>query len=271
MENTTRRYQVGEQKEYDLKYRIHSNESEILNWGKKPNYTVDLSNRPGIQSEIMFLQGGADDKYFDNSDRRFYLAKIPTLRQKLAAVKQEFADYQQSQVNQGNRKPASMPLEINKKYLHLQAAFDVANEELEALNEMLKKYTDEDKQIRNEKMLQYGLQCAGHIGTGGILTDIDGQKVSVIQGVLVIDEEDSPYDGMLVAFYKERAKEWNAARYQRETERQIRYDNEMRQFGKSDIVIGHGRHTVSRASLPKFPEGEKNYKKSKQAVESTSA
>lgn len=150
---------------------------------------------------------------------------------------------------------------MEEKY-QLEAKLDILKFELFKLEGLLRNFTDEEKKERNRQMLQFGLCCMGK-HSNGFLVEIDGQKVSQINGLLVIDDEDSPYDGMLTADYHDLAKQWRQERIARRKALAEQYKKEMREFGESKIRLmpDYSMNTVPRSSLPKWPEGVKNYKK----------
>ena len=77
-------------------------------------------------------------------------------------------------------------------------------EELELINKNIENYAVKDKDIRSSEILKHGPEGTGKCSweVGGALSEIDGQHVTKIKNVLVINEPSSPYHGLKVSDYR---------------------------------------------------------------------
>jgi hypothetical protein len=101
----------------------------------------------------------------------------------------------------------------------------------------------------------------------GELCEIDGQRVGLVDTTMVITEPSSPYCGMAVKDYRKLSDAWVRARNEHRMAMARQRAQEIKEKGTSSIVVPLGVLKVSRAGLPAWPEGVKNYlvKEKKQA------
>ena len=85
--------------------------------------------------------------------------------------------------------------------------------------------------MEDSKLLRYGPVGTGRIGEGNVLCILDGQTVKPnSEGILAIDDDRSPYNGMTVADYKAHlVLPW--------------------------LTIHQPVYSIDRAYLPPWPEG----------------
>lgn len=193
--------------------------SEILNHGNmrvSGNSHINWS-KTGLETLLLELKGDKDGVYLKGGQQTE--ATLPYLEKLLEEIKKEYENYSQSQVNTGQRRPKEMPKELWERFLKIEAEIDVTKEEIEWLEIAIKNYKQEEKKKDNESLLKYGLLGSGQL-LGGILIEIDGQKVELINDELVISSKESPYYGMLVPDYYDLAKQWQ------EADIQLRYSKE---------------------------------------------
>lgn len=116
---------------------------------------------------------------------------------------------QMDDVDQGKevRSDDEMPKEMEEEQLLLFAKLDIFQEELMMLEKKLKEYTDVVEEKDSRDVLAYGLQQTGQLHDG-VLSEIDGQIVEKVNGVLCICDPRSPYDQLPVVSYRELASAW---------------------------------------------------------------
>jgi hypothetical protein len=260
-----RRYKIGEHPIYDRRYGALKSHSQILNQSDhKPNpYSINISDKQGLIVQRYLLMGVDEkDGKFINSSGVWEIATIPEIKSKIAVLQKEFDDWAQTQVNNGYHRPKQMLPGMMEERLKLEANLDIATAELAKIDLMISKFKNKEEEKRNSKVLYYGLQGNGRL-KDGILCEIDGQRVSQFNGILVIDEPVSPYDGMAVADYRELAKQWRNDRIAVYTGLKKRREAEIAEKGASNIIAQYPYSChVKREDLPAWPKGVKNYKKS---------
>lgn len=203
----------------DSIYKRLKNQSEILNPSTMPSIGTVFYDRRNIEGKILELEGNLlvkeDDKNFKcyYQDNKRHLAIIPTYEKRLENIEAEFERLNQSRANQGIEDLEIMPEEMLEKYQLVKATLKVRNEELQVLKSALDEFINTDTKIHNEEILQFGLIGVSYSGraNNGILTMIDGQNVSLIDNVLIINEPSSPYHTMRVIDYRKLVKEWSIA------------------------------------------------------------
>jgi hypothetical protein len=231
--------------------------SKILNSGNDiPNVYSITWDEVYIKALLDKYKGVNDGKYLASNDK-FMSAKIPAVLADLEAVEAEFERYQQSKVNQGFHKPKTMPTNLQKKKFTLEAEYDVVCEEAEEMEKFIDKIGKNKQKSRNEHVLRHGLE---QISTGDPVREIDGQPVTQIESILVIDCPESPYDGMAVADYRILASKWRSELRKRQREVRKKREQEIKEKGYSSIKRNA---RVPRPKYPDWPDGVKNYKKAK--------
>lgn len=196
-----RRYKyIGKNPIYDSEFNRARIASKILNAGSiRPGLDTpffDKGNCIGYLAELL-----GDDKGLYIRNGEIQMADIPNLKNRIKKIEQEFKNYQQNQINHGYDKPEQMPAEMEAEKFRLEARVDVMLEEVDFLQERLTKYEEEVEKSDLSKMLTNGPHGNGRL-SGGILAEIDGQKIKVVKGNLVIQDENSPYNGIAVIDYR---------------------------------------------------------------------
>jgi hypothetical protein len=233
-------------------------ESNILNQESKPTISSIFFDKTNIQTEIQKI----------NSEK--VKNSLPDLQNQLDDLEQEFKYYQKERIGQGYEKPLSMTQEQKEKKWNIEARIDIVSEELELLQDKLKNLNEKVVKESNANMLRWGLQCASKnhglnqpndklIGQMAIL---DGQRVSMCpSGILIIDDEASPYNGMAVSDYRKLSKQWHADRLKKDDELLIILQKNAKLNGDPipRATEQSFNRTVSKADLPKFPDWAKKY------------
>lgn len=244
---TGMRYKTEDQPVYAEFYAKFKNSSDILT----PSGNLD---KRGMQHELYNLCGDDKgrikvDQYTDG------LALIPDVEEQIRNLHWKFEDYCKRKEREGFEVPDKMPPEMHNELMKLQARLDVYNLEKEALEQRL----SEIQSVENPDCLKFGPVGSGQLLNGDLVA-IDGQRVERLNGKLVITEPGSPYQGMAVVDYrklvsdpwlKQQNDKLNALIKQRQEEFKLK--------GFSDIVIPTRRRSISKESLPKWPEGVINY------------
>lgn len=223
-----------------------------------------------IKHAILLLTGNAEGFYY--KDHQKQIARLPYIKQRIKDIESEFKRFQRSKINLGYEKPLIMPTDLqNEKYL-AEASLDVLTEELEHLEQQLKMCADQAQEDRSGSVLRHGLRCSGSfhgIGTSDYdprraRAILDGQYISQLpDGMLIVDDSSSIYDGISVQDYRKLSKEWLKKISDDDDELLKKIQTEARQKGETiPWATGRlGNFVVDKKSLPPFPEWAKNYKK----------
>jgi hypothetical protein len=233
-------------------------ESNILNQESKPNVNSVLFDKTNIQTEIQKI----NNEKVRNS--------LPDLQNQLDDLEQEFKYYQKERIGQGYEKPLSMTQEQLERKWEIEARIDIVTEEIEILQDKLKNINEKVVKESNANMLRYGLQCASrNHGLNqpndkliNVMKEIDGQTVSMCpEGLLIITDEASPYNGMAVSDYRKLSKQWHADRLKKDEELLLKLQKEAKANGDPipRATEQSFNRTVSKADLPKFPDWAKKY------------
>jgi len=197
---------------------------------------------------------------------------IPTAQEKLQDIKYQFEDYQNQCRNSGFDVPTELTEDLQDMKYRLDANLDVLFEEKELIQERLKAISDQVEKVDEARVLQYGLQCAGSfkgIGTPWYQPEIapamiDGQRLEMLarEKILVISEPSSIFYGMAVSDYRKLAKTWMSDRLKADEELLKRLQMEAKAEGlPKPNSTGRNLHcSISKADLPNWPEGVKNWK-----------
>ena len=233
--------------------------SNILNTGNDlPSVHSEFWDKQNIIFHIAELQGDSDGNYIHQGSK--LKALIPLTQVKIDVLKKKFEEIKKVKVKQGYAAPQIMSKEIMDEFYSLNARLTCHEAELEFLKKKLEEYTDKDQKEDDNLMLVYGLQAYCKLYEN-ILISIDGQKVSEIDGIMVIDDKRSPYHGLAVEHFRELVKRYQADRKKANQEKLLRMQEEARSKGnfvpKQLPVKSPSR--VSISSLPPYPMEYKNY------------
>ena len=196
-------------KHYD-RYRINS---YIFNGGgRQPSFDTVFWTKNRVVSEIAWIEGNDKGMVYNKNTSEESLALMPLVKEQLKELQKRFKRYQQQRVNEGHFRPAEMPNEMLNERLQLEARLDVYAEELNELKKRLKTFKEEEDQEHKQLLLAYGVSGSGSLHDG-TLVELDGQTVSLnSNNMLVINDPLSPYDGLLIADYRECiSKPWRIA------------------------------------------------------------
>jgi len=246
-----RKMKQGQEPLYDNYYKIFRNGSWVLNESirqKSPKFAGRLQD---LQDTTAYLRD-IDEEL------------MPDALKELAKVEKQIENYYQERINQGfHVNKDEMPSCCNGQYLKALAIIDVLNEERHEVNILVEVYSKETAKKREYPLLTFGLREAGKL-MGGVLAYIDGQKVSVNNaGILIIDDEASPYDGLAVSDYREFAKAWVAKEQHKIELAREAYRKEVKEKGQSNIRIDKHGYTLNE--LPVFPYWYDNHKTGQKA------
>lgn len=172
-----RRHKLGEKPRYDFHLKKMLNTSDILGVAVKEYGTGYLL--PEIDGRIEWL-GEVDAE--------------------LKAFDAEIKDYIQRRFNTGTPNHKQLTPKMEDRLCYLHARRDYYQEELDHLRSQLAELQVAKQEARPRPLVNgpQGIRKINpHTGKG----HADGQLVRPIGGAIVIDETDSPYDGMSVPDY----------------------------------------------------------------------
>jgi hypothetical protein len=253
---------------YNDHYDRRMLQSDILNGGNQHvNAFTTLWDKTNIINALRVIKGDQDGAY-DTADGTF-ASKMQLRKIKLKELEAKWQKYVKDQQDQGYGKPMHWPERLlNEKY-ETEAEYDVFLLEVEELERRLFNLVDPEKKKEGE-VLQYGLKQETHMhGTRcvdtkliGVLKDIDGQTVKKLSnGLLIINDDRSPYHGLSVPDYRVLANKWVAGRRKADAEKLKKLQQQAKEQGlplpKNYATSAYSK--VSRASLPPFPSGCRNW------------
>jgi hypothetical protein len=266
MTNIQRRYSPSkpEYKIYSDYFDRYLIASTVLNSGERGAIIVQnlsISDLSALKHALFELEGDALGVYETTKAAGAVRAAIPATELKLSQIHERFSAYCYNKEAQGYKKPEVWPPNLLKERLHAEARFDVLRREAEVLHNLIDNYKEKEVAADASKVLQYGPRGNGQL-RDGTLESIDDQKVDfTADDILIISDDNSPYNGMRVADYREFVvMPCKAAQNKRIKELHDKQVAELRATGHSNVVIpSYGLRKVSRESLPKWPDGVKNY------------
>jgi hypothetical protein len=244
-----RRYKIGIHKTYDDCFDRFRLDSQILNSGSAAPgdiFKIIDWSKDSLKSLLLELKGNEEGYFYKPDSQIHQLASIPAIENKLTEIDEEFKRYQQMKVNEGHALPEQMPLELMEQKLKAEAKLDVYSEELEQIQKMLEKCDKKEQEASNKNFLNRKRLGCGKLRCG-ILISVDGQHVSTLNDVLIIDDDKSPYDGMATSDYFTHICKAHAKAH-------IQLLKDMR-AGKIPY------RPNKRPPLPAWPEGCVNHKK----------
>lgn len=251
-----RKYRVGDHPEYDRVFDIKNMESPILN-PKATSImnatTVDqMNSREGLN--ILLSEWRGDDSGFWNNGGVKVPSKLKIAELAIKNIQLSFETRQQRQVNSGRAVSKKMPPDMLDELHRAEAVVDIHLSEIAALEKRLSELVAVSDQSSKTKVLERGPGGSGQM-KGGVLVLLDGQIIKQnSDGVLIIDDERSPYHGMETADYFEHiVKPWSAARDKLYTELCAK--------ARIAVLAGAAPGSQITRALPPNPEWPENVKK----------
>ena len=222
-----RRYPVDQYPIYSDTFDRKRVNSPILNSKSTVDIHTVLLDKRNIEGLILEKRGNDEGRHYKPGERA-KLAALPSIEAELKELEKAYKRASQKSVNEGRPPLEDWPPELLKKKHRREAEFDVITEEVEALENALKEFVDEQQKTDDNLMLKYGPAGSGNL-RNGFLVRIDGQRVEPNEnGVLIIDDDCSPYDGLSsVDYYTLVVKPWNKAK--------LRFDNERYKIFRGDV------------------------------------
>lgn len=132
------------------------------------------------------------------------LKKIEERTRRLKEIEQRFAQHQTRCQMEGRHYPENIQDEATtfREWLEAAARLDVAMEEMDLCQERLESFVATEQRQRASDCLQYGPIGIGKLREGHLAV-IDGQTVRRGEdGILRIEDPNSPYSGMAIECYK---------------------------------------------------------------------
>lgn len=207
-----RRYKAGVHKNYDETYKNAIIGSHILNSGDKVVNSFTLIVEKRNIEEQLYLLLGDENGYLINKENQEVPAELTYWKRKIQDAEDVFSALNQDRINRGEMALNEMPHDLLKNKLFAEAYFDVSEKEVEHLKKQMKRYEAAETEERKGKLLNGGPRGSGQLKMG-ILAVLDGQLVKVVDEVLYIVDEASPYNGMRVVDYRSLvSKPWLQAK-----------------------------------------------------------
>lgn len=280
-----RRYKIADEPVYSNVFDNERLASPILNASNRDGgnlrYFGNYHNEQFLRGLLAELQGDEDGNLRD-----LYGEKIPArlkhIREKQKAVNNRWEYLQQSAVNKGRHRPKQMPQTLVDQLRSLEAQEDVVREEIEYLEQLLSEATRSEREFEHSTVLKH---MSVNRMREGVIAEVAGQRVELVDRVPVIVDKRSPYNGMSVAdFHKYVSGPWSKARNRIENERR-KLEKDLHARGLREEFPQHWakKHAElkekhpeweklfslklkKRPGLPEWPEGVKNYLKTAEAA-----
>jgi len=175
-------------------------ESRILN---EDANTLDSGhifwNRENIQKELASLVGDSDGHSY--KDGEALIARIPYLQKELEYIEKTHEVNCNAQEAMGKSRPEKWDRQLFVKKMQTLAKYDVALEEKNHLEKLLEKYSAADVVVESSRVLKSGPVGSG-IMKDGVLSELDGMRVSKLKDSLIIDDPRAPqFDGFKTSDY----------------------------------------------------------------------
>jgi hypothetical protein len=200
-------YKVGQYPVYDHYVDRYRMSSAILRG--ENTMSGNMSDLAGCKALLAEFVGNLKDQpgyFFQRDGDRYKMAVLPSLEQELKILDQKWANHRQEQINSGRTpledKPENMPKAMFEARMKIEAMIVVRKEEIHILEKRIAEFEKQKAEATN-RVLVFGPRGHSHSNKDGIICDIDGQVVSVVNGYPTITEETSPYLNMKVSDYRE--------------------------------------------------------------------
>jgi len=248
---------IGSEPLYDNYYDRFKMDSVIMNANARAtniSHVGDYSDTAFLKSLKAAWEGNEEGKHWDGSSGKWKNSRIPSLKSQLAELERRFENYQEKRIREGHSKPTTWPQDLKDKRLEVEARLNIAEEELDYINEHIEKIEAKTQEKDDSMVLRYGPLGSGPL-RNSVIVEIDGQNVVVSEeGEPVISDNRSRYNGMLVSDYRKYiAEPWVRERNKMRSE----MDEKLR---KKEITIEEYRPKI-QPPLPVWPKGVKNHLK----------
>jgi hypothetical protein len=161
---------------------------------------TDLGSLSTCKAELLELEGGEDGKIAQGRD--LVLAKIPQLEQSLKDISASF-ELLKKQAKLEGRSISEMPTYMQEDFDRAEARLMVHRLESMKLRERINAFeVQKIEKPSDNKVLKYGPKGIGKLKEG-ILCELDGQRIELVDDQLIISDERSLFDGMRVSDYRE--------------------------------------------------------------------
>jgi len=263
--STKRRYKIGTEPTYDHWYDRAMKGSVLFNdtGSIKYGFAQDQNSPAKVKSLLAQWEGDGrnpdrpDHYYVPGRDGGYKPSILANYKQKLEDLKAQWNIRNAEREKKGQELLAAEPKDIKAKRVYYEAIYDVACAEAAYLKKRLKELEESKREEKKRYMFRGGLRQSS-LQRKGVLESIDGQTVGTAptdKRVLIIDDPDSPYDGMAVKDYRRMADIWlDDFQQKRQSERE-REEREGIPQPQSQA-----RGPVRNDELPAWPDGVKNYK-----------
>ncbi len=153
---------------------------------------VVASDADNLKSHLLRIKGDDNGQYF-NSQYKPMPSKLTLLKTQETELQKQWERHCQQQVNYGNPVPQGMTPELQERKDKLDAKRIVCEEEIRWLQEKIKE-AEAVKAAREKKKVQPRFWGSGQL-RDGILIEFCGWSVGKNEeGILCIDDPDSPYN-----------------------------------------------------------------------------
>jgi len=196
-----RRFKVKDFPEYHQRYNILKQASFILNKNMESFEKMRLCDKQGLTG-LLIEWRGTDSRKIWMKENKEIKSRLLEAEERVKELEDRYKRENMRLLNTGHLPFKSIyESSVAKEYLRALAELDIVQEEIDELEKLLKeviKRTQSETEKKRKKIIPQGFKV-------GIPTrEADGQKVIMGKdGLLVIDEPGSPYNGLPLIAYME--------------------------------------------------------------------
>jgi hypothetical protein len=272
MSHFRKSYSTEKNSVYAMEYARLKNQSKVLNGEKILNVHSVLMDKENMEGLLLEIVGNKDGEYMRSNEWRDSFLKVT--RRKEQGIEIEFEKRKKQAINLGYEPLTKMPDDLLEKLYREHAHEDILLEEIDFLKDKLKALAKLKEEVDESMILPYGPVCDCRLHSTdselvGQLKLIDGQKVEMINGELLITCESSPYMGMKVSDFRKLCQTWYQERRQRDREKLPEIQARAKAAGQP-IPLNYftPQKKIYKKDLPKWPEGVTNFLKPQKDIPS---
>jgi len=195
-----RRFKIKEYPEYHQRYNILKQASFILNKNMESYEKIRLCDKQGLTG-LLIEWRGTDSRKIWLKENKEIKSRLLEAEERVKELEDRYKRENMTRLNTGHLPHKSIyESSVAREYLRALAELDIVQEEIDELEKLLKEVIKktEPEVKKRKKVIPKGNRW------GIPAREADGQKVIMGKdGLLVIDEPGSPYNGLPLVAYME--------------------------------------------------------------------
>ena len=179
-------------------------ESYILDHNRNATYmnpSVVPGNLDNLKSHLLRIRGNSDGNYFDSHFKPMP-STLTILKEKQKELEQKWEQYRTDQLNLGNKRPQKWPPEMQEEKEKLNARTQVCTEEISWLEQKLQEAMEQQKKAKPSLLVHPRNWGSFNLKDNVVISAGPWSVSPNEEGLLCIDDEDSPYHSMPVWRFK---------------------------------------------------------------------